>query len=189
MILDKGLKCYWNFLTVVSFRILTALPCLVTVSVACFVCLRSLQYLSKKKKKRTPPPEAPPIPFLALFELFQYSFVSSEHFQIRQAIILFVTLETSPAPCDVCVDSIWSGATVPILPSDMALFSRTFVTCNTNKWQQQWCIVSFWISSCFSYLNMSSFFSVTSVVCDTGHNTVYIPTQRKISILEEIWDQ
>lgn len=30
-----------------------------------------------------------------------------------------------------------------------------------------------------SYLNMSSFFPVTSVVCDAGHNTVYIPTQRK----------
>ena len=30
-----------------------------------------------------------------------------------------------------------------------------------------------------SYLNMSSFSPVTSVVCDAGHNTVYIPTQRK----------
>lgn len=62
------------------------------------------------------------VPFLALWALFQYPFVSSEHRQMRQAIILFVTLGTSPLLCGVCVDSILSSATILISPLTQAFF-------------------------------------------------------------------
>ena len=80
---------------------------------------------SKKRKKdekkvEKKNPNKSHIPFLALWALFQYPFVSSEHRQMRQAIILFVTLGTSPLLCGVCVDPILSSATVLISPLTQA---------------------------------------------------------------------
>lgn len=170
MILEKGLKCYWNFLTVVSFRILTALLCLVAVPVACFLCVcpafgilakKNIKKNKKKKKKSKKKTKKErkksgknkkqknqePHPISSTLEVSLGICVSSEHPQMRQAIILFVTLGTFPLLCGVCVGSILSSATILISPSDTGLLSRTFVTCNTNKWQPQWCSVSFWMSS------------------------------------------
>lgn len=78
MILGKGLRCNGeDFLTVVSFRILTALPCLVTVSVACF-CVFAPPSVSLARKKREK--KYPTFHFLHFLSSFQYSLVSSEPF-------------------------------------------------------------------------------------------------------------
>lgn len=101
------------------------------------VCLPRLWYLSKekhkkekkkkkkvkrakKRKKKSGKKNESHIPFLALWAPFQYPFVSSDHRQMRQAIILFVTLGASPLLCGVCVDSILSSATVLISPLTQA---------------------------------------------------------------------
>lgn len=154
-----------------------------------FVCLHRLQYLSEIKKEEK---KNPTFHFLHFFgALFSIPLCLLSIFKIRrQAIIPFVTLETSLLFFVTCVLNSFSlGATVLLF----CLRHRPFFftppsqnICNLEYIQVTGAVKPFLNIISFSYLNMSSFFSVTSVVCDIGQNTVYIPTQRKInkSILE-----
>lgn len=136
-------------LTVVSFRILTALLCLVTVPVACFLCVcpafgilakKKNIYIKKKKKKKVKKVKRKKsgkheshAPRPAPRDLCPCSCVSSEHRQMRQAIIPCVTRGAAPLLRGVCVGSILSSAAAPLHPPDTGLPSGTFVTCHANE--------------------------------------------------------
>lgn len=178
---------------VVSFRILTALLCLVTVPVACFLCVcpafgilakkKIYIYWKKKKKKvkkvkrkkkvekkREPHPVPSTSGFLRVLCVF---WASSDATGNNSGC----DTGNSPPPCGVCVGSTSSSA-VPPSPSDTGLPSRTFVTGDANQWQPPGRSVSFRAPS-GAHPQTRQVSPVTSVVCDAGHDPVCIPTQRK----------